>query len=108
MVESKTFVLIAALVKKKDILISSHGYDELAEDNIFVRDVLSSIENAIVLEDYPEFWKGPCVLLLQNDREGKSIHTVWGIPKDKEKPAVLITAYRPDPKKWSEDFERRL
>jgi hypothetical protein len=36
------------------------------------------------------------------------VHTVWGIPKDKKNPAVLITAYRPDPEKWSDDFKRRL
>ena len=91
MFRSEIFVLILELIKKSDILISSHGYDELADDNI--------------LEEYPEFGKGPCVLLLQTDKAGKAIHTVWGIPKDKESPAVLITAYRPDLDKWSDDYK---
>ena len=108
MLESKIFSLILELIKANNILISSHGYDELADDNILVRDVLFSIEKATVLEEYPDFGKGPCVLLLQADRANKPIHTVWGIPKDKESPAVLITAYKPDPDKWSDDFKRRL
>lgn len=108
MVHSETFIVIQRLIKENDILISSHGYDELAEDNIMVREVIASINTAYVLEDYPEFGKGPCVLLLQQDRLKKPIHTVWGIPKDKDRPAVLITAYRPDPLKWSDDFKRRV
>ena len=108
MFESDIFVSILELIKKKDILISSHGYDELADDKILVSDVLFSIEKATVLEEYPEFGKGPCVLLLQKDKENKVIHTVWGIPKGKASPAVLITAYRPDLDKWSDDYKRRL
>ena len=107
MVKSKTFQSILKLITKNEILISSHGYSELAEDNIFVRDVISSIHEAIVIEDYPEFGKGPCVLLLQTDREGQPVHTVWGIPLGKKTPAVLITAYKPDTEKWSKDFKRR-
>jgi len=107
LVESKTFQNILKLITKNEILISNHGYSELAEDNIFVRDVILSIHEAVVIEDYPEFGKGSCVLLLQTDREGRPIHTVRGIPLGKKSPAVLITAYKPDIEKWSEDFKRR-
>ena len=107
MIKSDTFESIKLLIVNNEVLISSHGYDELAEDHIFVRDVISSIQDAVILEDYPNFGKGPCTLLLQFDRDNKPIHTVWGIPKGKTSPAVLITAYRPDPEKWSADFMRR-
>jgi uncharacterized protein with HEPN domain len=95
-----------SVVDFRNVLI--HGYFGIDEDNILVRDLLKSIGTACLLEDYPEFGKGPCVLLLQTDKLGMPIHTVWGIPKDKKNPAVLITAYRPDPEKWSDDFKRRL
>jgi len=45
--------------------------------------------------------------VLQKDHEGKPIHAVWGIPKNASFPAVLITAYRPDTEKWTDDFRRR-
>ena len=104
---SRTFADIQKLVLKGEIKVSSHGYDELAEDRIFIRDILSMVKNGRVVEDYPDFGKGPCVLVLQYDRDSKPIHIVWGIPKGYDGPAVLITAYRPDPAKWTNDFMRR-
>ncbi len=104
---SQTLTLIKKLTNEGVVKISSHGYDELAEDHIFVKDILKSINNAQVVEDYPNFGKGPCVLVLQYDQDLKPLHVVWGIPKGYEKPAVLVTAYRPDPNKWTEDNLRR-
>jgi hypothetical protein len=104
---NEIFKAILELIERKEIVISNHGYDELADDRIFVHDILSGIKEAIVVDNYPEYPKGPCVLLLQKDSNGNSLHVVWGIPKGAASPAVLVTAYRPDPDVWSKDFLRR-
>lgn len=98
---------IQELVAAKNVIVSSHGYDELAADNIFVQDMLDSVHAAFVVEEYPDFYKGPCLLVLQKDSENKPVHVVWGIAKGKTAPAVLITAYRPDPDRWEGEFKRR-
>jgi len=105
--QSQTLIIIKKLIALKNVLISSHGYDELAEDGLFVSDIINSISEAVVVEDYPDAYKGPSVLLLQKDRNGNPIHTVWGIPKNKTEPAVLITAYIPSEEKWDKTFTRR-
>jgi len=95
------------LIEAGDVRISEHGYDEMVEDNMRVREVLGGVATAILVEDYPTFGKGPSVLVLQSDSVGQPIHVVWGIPKGHERPAVLVTAYRPDPEKWSTGFTER-
>ena len=104
---SKLLGIIKELAIRGEIKISEHGYDELAEDGILVRDIVAGLSNAEVLEDYPEYHKGPCILALEHDTDGHPIHAVWGIPKGKSSPAVLVTAYRPDIMRWSNDFRRR-
>ncbi|HIJ21564.1 MAG: DUF4258 domain-containing protein [Gammaproteobacteria bacterium] len=102
-----TIVQIQRLVLKQEIRVSEHGYDELANDELTAREVVAGLVDAVVVEDYPDYPKGASVLLLQRDRSGKPIHTVWGIPKGHTSPAVLVTAYRPDPQRWEHHFMKR-
>ena len=95
------------MVLSGDVRVSDHGYDEMSDENILARDVLAGVFDAVVVEDYPTYAKGPCVLVLQRDLDQQPIHVVWGIPKNLSSPAVVVTAYRPDPDLWSEDFKRR-
>jgi len=98
---------IQALVIGGEVRVSEHGYDELAADRIRVRDAVDGVRNAQVVEEYPEYPKGPCVLVLEKDGDGKPIHVVWGIPRGLSAPAVMVTAYRPASELWTSDFLRR-
>lgn len=98
---------IKQLVANGSYRISDHGYDELSADGLLARELLEGLNEAILVEDYSDYPKGPCVLLLQRDDDGQPVHAVWGIPKGENGPAVLVTAYRPDPDKWTDDFLER-
>lgn len=98
---------IQILIKSGEVRISEHGYDELSEDRISVRDAIQGISEAVAIEEYPASGRGPAVLVLQYDWAKEPIHVVWGIPAGHESPAVLITAYRPIPEQWDTEFVRR-
>jgi hypothetical protein len=104
---NEIFETILGLIERREIVISNHGYDELANDHIFIREILAGLKQGIVVEHYPDYPKGPCVLVLLKDSNGEPIHVVWGIPKGANSPAVLVMAYRPDSDLWSKDFMRR-
>jgi Domain of unknown function (DUF4258) len=98
---------IQQLVAADNFEITAHAFLELNEDGILVGEIVAGLNEAIVVEDYPDYHKGSSILLLQYDTEGKPIHALWGVPKGKVEPAFLITAYRPNPDKWNIGFLTR-
>jgi hypothetical protein len=58
---SKTLELVRALVANGELQVSLHGYEELAVDGLYVRDVINGLETAALVEDYPDYAKGPHV-----------------------------------------------
>jgi hypothetical protein len=98
---------IRELVAAGKIRVSAHGFDELANDDITLGELLDSLPKAVAVEQYPDYHKGPCVLVLQTTEDGSAVHVLWGLAKNAPDIATLITAYRPDPDRWSKDFLRR-
>jgi hypothetical protein len=104
---SETLRRVQTLVLAGGVRVSDHGYEELRKDDILVEDVVAGIVTAVPVEDYPERFRGRSVLALQHDADGRPIHVVWALRADERRPAVLVTAYRPDPNLWDEEFTRR-
>ena len=104
---SMTLDGIRTLVARSEVRVSLHGSEELAADDIRVRDILAGVAPAILIEDYPDYPKGRCCLVLQRDAANRPIHVVWGIPAGRESPAVVVTAYRPDHLRWDRTWRRR-
>ena len=73
---SITFERVRELILAGDVRISSHGYDELGQVGILARDVVEGFRNAHIVEDYPDYPKGPCVLVLQRDTGDRPTHVI--------------------------------
>ena len=99
---------VKRLVAEGKIRVSEHGYDELSDDALSAREIVLGVPGGAVIEEYPDYLKGPCALFLQEDSKGGPVHVVWGIPKGYDEPIVLVTAYRPDPKRWDRTYRMRL
>ncbi len=54
---------IRELVARQDVRISEHGYDELADDGLLVEEILMGVDAAVIVEEYPDYHKGPCMLV---------------------------------------------
>lgn len=104
---SETLRRVQALVLRENVRVSDHGFDELRKDGILPSDAIAGVLTAKLIEDYPDRARGPSMLTLQRDANGQPLHVVWAIPVGEGGPAVLVTAYRPDPALWDEEFERR-
>jgi hypothetical protein len=77
---SDTFRRIVELVRGGNVQIPVHGYDEMAADGILAGEAIEGAVAATVVEDYPDYFEGPCTLVLQRDRGRNPIHVAWGNP----------------------------
>lgn len=103
---SPTFERVRALVRQENWRVSDHALQRMADQDIIGSDLADCIDGGIAIEDYPSYHAGPCVLVLQSDRTGP-VHSVWGLEKGTDRPAVLVTAYRPDLTRWHDDNRTR-
>lgn len=104
---SDTLEVVRRLVAEGKVRVSQHGREELADDEISLADAIAGVASAVVVEDYPDYAKGPSVLCLQEDLQGESIHVLWGVARNTPDVATIITAYRPDPARWHDDLKTR-
>lgn len=104
---SQTWQAVQRLVRVRNYSVSQHGMRRMVARGIALSEVLWGVPLGEPIEDYPNYYSGPAVLVLQKDQVGLPLHAVWGIEKDTSEPAVLVTAYRPDIADWSDDFRSR-
>jgi hypothetical protein len=98
---------IKSLVASGKIRISGHGYDEIVNDDLTAAEIIDSLPLAVCVEEYLDYHKGPCVLVLPFTLEGSPVHVLWGMARSTPDVPTLITAYRPDPDRWTDDFLKR-
>lgn len=104
---SDTLQRIVQPVGDKKLRVSAHALERLLGYRLLIEPLLDGISDAVLVEDYPDYFKGPAVLVLQFDEDGEPIHLVWGMPAGAQEPVVLVTVHRPDPDRWTENYSRR-
>lgn len=102
-----TYLTVCALISDKKVRASTHAFAQCAKRGILITEVIRQTPSSLLIEDYPDYHVGPAILVLLFDGDQRPIHAVWGLEKGTQEPAVLVTAYRPDPDEWEADFRTR-
>ncbi|MCD7766411.1 MAG: DUF4258 domain-containing protein [Lachnospiraceae bacterium] len=88
----------------ENIQITLHAAKRLEQRKISLRDIISCIQNGKIIEQYPEDYPYPSCLIMGQDTQNDTIHTVLG---KNGSHLFLITAYHPDLSKWEADYITR-
>jgi hypothetical protein len=102
------FIETVRAVARKRILYLPHAIEQMnAPDEMITTDeVRAVIFGGTIIENYPEDARGhSCLMLGHPPTTERAIHVVCS---PKEEYLAIITAYIPDPAKWSADFQTRV
>ena len=87
---SQTFERIRLLAAKDEVKISAHGYDELANDDILVRDIIAGVSEGVVLEDFLIILKEPACLFCSRTLRVNRSMSCGVYQKDMKAPPLLL------------------
>ena len=96
---------IREALNRNRVRITDHADEEARNDGLTFDEIARSTLAGEVIENYPDDHPYPSCLVLGRDLSGDPIHSVWAYNETTEW-AVLITVYRPDPKRWT-DWRKR-
>ena len=95
---------VRLLCDKGALRWTNHVLVRLVQRDINTDDVVCALQNGEIIEQYPTDYPYPSCLVLGGSLNNDFIHIVCGIGKGE---LWLITAYHPNPDKWTEDFKLR-
>lgn len=97
---------IIEAIQANRIRITDHADEEAHADNLTFEEILFSVIQGEIIEDYPNDRPYPSCLIFGQNFSGEPIHSVWAY-NEENKWTVLITVYRPDTNRWINWRERR-
>lgn len=86
-------------IRNSRIRITEHAEEEAFNDGLLFEEIYFSVMHGEVIEEYTEDRPYPSCLVMGKNFVGNPIHSVWAYNPESHW-AVLITVYRPDPKRW--------
>lgn len=101
--ETATLVKIKDLAARDEVRLSQHARIEMSDEAITTEEVLDSIHDGRILENYPEHQRGPCCLVYGRTIEGRDLHVVvtTGLQR-----LLIITVYEPRLPWWKTPTSR--
>lgn len=94
---------------KGQVFYSEHARNEMKIEElgrIKENEVFKAVQSGEIIQDYPDDKPYPSVLVLGFTRPKKPLHIVCAYDK-KDDLVIIITAYRPDPKRWINSRRRK-
>lgn len=86
-------------IRNSRVRITDHADEKAVDDNLTNEEIYSSVVQGEVIEDYPNDKPYPSCLVLGRNVSGEPIHSVWAYNPENLW-SVLVTVYRPDPRRW--------
>ena len=86
------------------VFATQHAAERFRQRGIRAVDVRQAVLNGEIIEQYPDDFPFPSCLILGRDHNGAVLHVCMS---DEGSASRIITAYRPNPDKWSDDFKHR-
>jgi hypothetical protein len=86
-------------IQNERVNITQHARKEAKDDKLMLDEIFFSTQNGEIIEDYPTDKPYPSCLISGKTQESKPVHSVWAYATDSQI-GILITVYRPDPKRW--------
>lgn len=96
---------IQTLVAADAIHWTDHVAKRLIKRRISPDEVLETLRNGRIIEDYPSDYPFPSCLVVGCTIHDRILHVVCSIVNDSY--LSIITAYQPDPDKWDKTFTKR-
>lgn len=84
--------------------VTQHAQVEMDAEEITLDEVLATISDGQILENYPEHRRGQCCLLYGRTPKGHDLHVVCTTAQPI---LIIITVYEPVPPKWVSPIQRR-
>jgi hypothetical protein len=97
---------LSSAIRSERFRITDHAYEETLSDSLTFEEVITSVIHGEIIEHYPTDKPYPSCLIFGENYRREPVHSVWAYNKENLW-AVLITVYRPDPKRWIEWKTRR-
>ena len=92
-------------VRNNRIRITNHADEEAQADHLSFDKIFISVFQGEIIEYYSDDKPYPSALICGESFSEDPIHSVWAYNQENQW-AVLITVYRPDPRRWI-DWRRR-